>query len=142
MSYVPPVVVSPKDSRWILGSVAEEAITLSGLTTDSVANLLPADAIIMAVGWRITTTIAGTGLTGFTVGDPTTAARFQASIGTFTAGTTGIGLEHMTGAVATTAAGPTQAAAAKLRVTVAGAAVSAGVIRVAVHYQSGQAPTT
>lgn len=142
MSFVPLTIPSPKGATWILGAVNEEAITLTDLATDSAANLLPAGSVILAVSWRITTTITGTGLTGFTIGDPTTAARFQAATATLTAGTTGVGTAHMDGAVATTAAGPTQAAAAKVRITVAGVSVSGGAIRVAVYYATGTAPTS
>src|SRR6185436_20175637 len=108
---------------------SSELLTLStsGLTTDTSANLLPANAIILSVTCRVTTTITTT--TNWAVGDPTTAARFSAANATLTSGTTSIGLDHLSGAVATLAAGPTQIAAAKVRITCTGANPGAGAIR-------------
>lgn len=121
---------------------ASELLTLStgGLTTDTSANLLPAGAIILSVTCRVTTTITTT--TNWAVGDPTTAARFSAANATLTAGTTSIGLDHLSGAVATLAAGPTQAAAAKVRITCTGANPGAGAIRITVHYILLGAPSS
>jgi len=121
---------------------AEELITLAtgGLTTDSSANLLPANSIIQAVVCRVTTTI--TTATSWAVGDGTTAARFSAANSTLTAGTTSVGLAHMAGNVSTTAAGPTQAAAAKLRITAAGSNPGAGAVRCGVFYTVFVAPTS
>jgi len=114
-------------------SVSSELITLStgGATTDSSANLLPANSLIEAVGCRVTTTI--TTATDWSVGDTTTAARFSSANATLTSGTTSVGMNHMKGAVTTDAAGPTQAAAAK---------PGAGVIRCDVWYTQFTAPTS
>ena len=118
-----------------------ELITLStvGTTSDSSANLLPADALILGVGCRITTTI--TTSANWSVGDTTTAARFSSANATLTAGTTSVGLNHWKGAVTTDATGPTQAAAAKLRITT-NAAAGAGAVRCTVSYISFAAPTS
>jgi hypothetical protein len=115
-----------------------ELITLStvGATTDSAANLLPANAIIGPVDCRVTTTI--TTATNWSVGDATVAARFAAANSTLTAGTTSIGLQHVD---QTGTSGPKQTAAAKLRITTTGTP-GAGVIRCVVHYTLGSAPTS
>ena len=125
---------------WTMG-YATELLTLStgGTTTDTVANLLPAGAIIEAVVARVTTTI--TTATSWQLGDPTTAGRFTAANATMAAGTTDIGILHWSGAVATLAAGPSQAAAAKVRVTTVGTP-GAGVIRITVFYRQFTAPTS
>lgn len=123
----------------IHGSVSE-LITLStsGTTTDSSANLLPANSIIKAVVARITTTI--TTATDWKLGDAATAARFTSANATLTSGTSDVGLNHMKGGVASDAAGPTQAAAAKVRITTTGTP-GAGAIRVTVFYETYTAPT-
>lgn len=115
----------------VRGSVSEE-ITLStvALTTDSAANLLPADAVIESVTARITTTIANA--TNWAVGDPTTAARFSAANVTLTANETSVGLDHVD---QSGAAGPKQTSAAKVRITCTGSQPDAGVVRVTVQYR-------
>lgn len=108
-----------------------ELITLStvGVTTDSAANLLPANATLLAVSARITVTIATA--TNWSLGDATTAARFAAANAVLAAGTTAVGLTMVD---QTGAPGPKQSAAAKLRITTTGIP-SAGQIRVTVHYE-------
>lgn len=119
-----------------------ELLTLStsGTTTDTSANLLPAGAIILAVATRVTTEISGGGVTAFSVGDSTTAARFSASAGGLTANSTRVGLQHQQGSVATDAAGPVQTAAAKVRITT-DATPTAGVVRITVWALVFVAPT-
>lgn len=122
-----------------------ELVTLStsGATTDSTIDL-PAGSIILAVTARITTTIAGIDSTSLQLGDPTTAARFG-SAAAFTAGTTAIGITALNGNITTTAAGPTQAASAKVRLTLAGGAdntPSAGAVRIVINYIVFTAPTS
>lgn len=123
-------------SDWVLGQISE-LITLStsGLTTDSVANLLPANSIIEAVTARITTTITTT--TNWALGDATIAARFAAANATLTSGTTTVGLQHVD---QTGTSGPKQVSAAKLRITCTGSNPGAGVIRVTVFYRQFVAP--
>jgi len=125
---------------WTSGQ-ATEAITLStgGATTDSSANLLPANSIIDAVVCVVTTTI--TTATDWGISDPTTTLRFSAVNSTMTAGTTIVGLKHMFGVVSTTASGPTQAAAAKLRITTTGTP-GAGAVRCTVFYRTFTAPSS
>ena len=117
---------------------ASELLTLStlGTTTDTSANLLPANSIIESVVARITTTI--TTATSWQLGDATTAGRFTAANSTMVAGTTDIGLVHVDVAGA---GGPRQTAAAKLRVTTVGTP-GAGVIRVTVFYRKFTPPTS
>lgn len=130
----------PNGGTWVRG-VNTELITLGtgATTTDSTNNLLPAGAIIEAVTTRVTTTI--TTATAFSVGDGTTAARFSASAGGLTANSTRVGLQHLQGSVTTDAAGPVQATAAKIRITL-DAPPGAGVIRVQVWYSQFVAPTS
>lgn len=110
---------------------ASELVTLStsGTTTDTSANLLPANGIIEAVTARVTTAI--TTATDWKLGDATTAGRFSAANSTLAVGTTQVGLVH---ADQTGAAGPVQTAAAKLRITTTGTP-GAGAIRVTVYYR-------
>jgi len=118
--------------------VNSELITLStsGTTTDSSANLLPADSVIDSVTCRITTTI--TTATNWSVGDGTIAARFAAANSTLTSGTTSVGLAHVD---QTGTSGPRQTSAAKLRITTTGTP-GAGVIRCSVFATTFVAPTS
>lgn len=124
--------------QWVSGQ-ATESITLStsGLTTDSSANLLPANSIIEAVVARVTTAITVT--TNWAVGDGTVSNRFAAANATLAAGTTEVGLKHVD---QTGTSGPIQSAAAKLRITCTGSNPGAGVVRVTVFYRQFVAPTS
>lgn len=119
------------------GSISE-LLTLStvGATTDTAANLLPANANIEAVTARVTTTI--TTATDWKLGDATIAGRFSAANATLVAGTTQVGLVHID---QTGTSGPRQTAAAKLRVTTTGTP-GAGVIRITVYYSLWVPPTS
>lgn len=118
-----------------------EEITLNtgGTTTDSSGDLLPADSIIEAVVARVTESI--TVATNWALGDAATSARFLTATTDLTVGTKKVGMNHWKGSVGTDAAGPTQASAAKLRVTTTGTP-SAGKIRVAVFYRTLTGPTS
>jgi hypothetical protein len=122
-------------------TVQSESITLStsGATTDSSANLLPANSIIDSVVCRVTTTI--TTATDWKISDPTTAGRFSAADSTMTANETIVGLAQWFGNVTTTAAGPSQASAAKLRITTTGTP-GAGVVRCTTYSRVFTAPTS
>lgn len=123
-----------------IGTASEEiTLSTSGATTDSSANLLPSNALILGVEARVTTTI--TTATDWKVGDGTTAARFSAANSTLVAGTTSVGLDHWKGGIGTDAAGPTQTSAAKVRITTTGTP-GAGKIRVTVFYLKFTAPTS
>lgn len=118
-------------TRTVAAYEEEVALDTTALSTytDSTANLLPANAVILAVVATVTTTI--TGATDWKLGDPTSAGRFSAVDSTLTAGEKVVGLLHRAGNVATVALGSTQAAAAKVRITTSGTA-TAGKIRVVV----------
>jgi hypothetical protein len=133
-------LVRPNGESWEMGFVTEEiALSTGGTTTDSVANMLPAGAMIMGVAWRVTQAIATA--TAFSIGDATTAGRFKASGTQVGLGQNGVGIVHLQGNSTTNANGPSQAAAAKLRVTTTGTP-SAGKIRITVFYQSFTSPTS
>lgn len=114
----------------------EEEITLAtdAATTDSSANLLPANSIIDFVFAKVTTTVATA--TNWALGDSAVAARFLAATTDLGAGTEKVGMAHWHGVVSATNAGPTQASAAKLRVTTTGSQTTAGKIKVTVFYHT------
>ena len=120
----------------------EEEITLAtgATTTDSTANLLPANSLIVAVTARVTTTITAAA-TGWSLGDASTSDRFSGNETTLTAGTTKVSstLWDQSKAAGYT---PWQAAAAKVRVTCAGGNPGAGKIRVCVFGFTVSAPTS
>jgi hypothetical protein len=113
-------------------------LSTSGTTTDT-ASIIPAGSIVLAVPYRVTTAI--TTAASFSIGDATTAARFVSGATGLTLGSTGIGLQHLQGGVATDAAGPVQAAASVVRVTT-NANPGAGAIRIQVWYAVLTAPTS
>ena len=110
-----------------------ETITLSttGTTTDSAEYLLPGNAVILGVTSTIVTALAGSGVSGYTLGDSAVAARF-ASVSATAAGSTSTGTVMLNGNINATNAGPTQASAAKLRVTTSGGTATSGAVRVTV----------
>lgn len=133
------LVASPGNgATWTRGALTE-LVTLSvvGATTDSVANLLPANAIIEAVVARVTTTILTA--TDWAIGDADRFDRFTAPNATLVAGTTDIGTRHI--AQPDVIGGPRQVTAAKLRLTTTGTP-TAGVVRVTVFYRQFVAPTS
>ncbi len=118
--------------KWIRGHLSEQ-ITLNtgGTTTDSTANLLPADSIIEAVVATVTVSIAVA--TDWKVGDAAQAARFLAAQTNMVQGASAVGLAHRDPTVASSNLGPVQSAAAKLRITTTGTPTG-GKIRVTVFY--------
>lgn len=114
-----------------------ETITFSGTgaTADSTSGLLPAASIILAVMGTVTTAISGTTITGWSLGEATTADRWGSSLG-LTVGSTNSAAYHTPwlGSISTDATGPTQAAAAAIRITGTGggSTVAAGAVRVTV----------
>lgn len=127
-------------AQYIEGQISEE-ITLStgGTTTDSAADLLPANAIIQHIVARVTATIATA--TDWKLGDSAQAARFHAVTTDLVLGTTKVAKEHLQPIVASNDLGPIQGAAAKLRVTTTGTP-SAGKIRITVFYKQAVVPTS
>lgn len=115
--------------------VTEEEITLAtgGVTTDSTANLLPADSIILGVATRITDTI--TTAVNFQVGISGATDRFDGADTNVTAADTAVKLDHID------AGAMVQAAAAKVRITT-NANPGAGKIRVTVFGYTFSAATS
>jgi hypothetical protein len=105
-------------------------------TTDTGLQCLPANSVIDAVVYRITTTI--TTAASFTIGDATTAARFCSTQSTLTAGTTGVCFVQVD---QTGAPGPRQVSAASVRVTT-NINPAAGAIRLVVYYHTWTPPTS
>lgn len=122
---------------WERGT-ASELVTLStgGTTTDTSANLLPANSLIEAVVARVTTTI--TTATDWRLGDSNLDNRFTTNNSTLASGTTDYGVRHVTQPDPN---GPWQALAAKVRITTTGTP-GAGAIRVVVFYRRFVAPTS
>lgn len=127
----------------VIGS-AHEQLTLStvGTTTDTSANLLPADAIILSVNTRVTTTITGAGVTSISTGDATTANRFINADTGLAANSTARGTRQWNTSINAALAGPVQAAAAKVRITANGGTPTGGVVRIVVFYMQASAPTS
>lgn len=124
-------------STWTRGQLSELlTLSIAGTTTDTVGNLLPANAIIESVVARVTTTI--TVATDWKLGDATIAGRFAAANATMTSGATSVGTVQ---ADQTGTSGPRQVSAAKVRVTTTGTP-GAGVIRITVFYRAFVAPTS
>lgn len=117
-----------------------EVLTLTGATTDTAASLLPAGALILDTSIRVTTAVTGT-CVSITVGDPITGARFATGVAK-ALNTTNVGIDHWSGAVTTLAAGPSQAAAAKVRIVGTGGTVTGGVVEIIVHAMVFTAPTS
>lgn len=117
--------------------VNTELVTLNtgAGSTDTTGNLLPVNSIIMAVTGTVQTTI--TSSTGWQLGDASTAGRFSANDTTLTAAesvpkTSFPPVQIGTG-VANATTGVYQAAAAKVRITLAGGNPGAGKVRVTVY---------
>jgi len=127
-------------SSYEQSSALHELITLSlgGTTTDSAANLLPADSYIEGVVVRVTTAVTGAGVTSLSIGDGTIAGRFCTLVG-LPAGTTKTCITHLD---LTGTSGPKQVSAAKLRITAVGATPTAGIVRVIVYYRTWSIPAT
>lgn len=139
------VQTSANGAQWIRGQNTEEVI-INAFETDSLTNLLPANAIIEAVVGRVTVDLLRNGIaaTSWNLSDTVTNARFMDANVNVTAGSVGTGVNHWKGNVTTEAAGPTQSAAAAVRIRVnaiAGATYS-GAVRVTVFYRQFVAPTS
>jgi hypothetical protein len=116
-----------------------ELTTIAAAAYTDTAMDLPASSTITAVMGRVVTVIPTA--TTFTVGDPTTAARFASGVAV-AAGTTFVGLAHRQPSVAD-AAGPVQVAAAKVRITPdSSPAAATGQVRVVLCYEQFTAPTS
>lgn len=116
-------------------SAVPTVLSTVATTTDTGLNCLPANAIIDAVTYRITTTI--TTAANFTIGDATTAARFCSTQSVLTTGTR---VSCFAQADQTGAAGPKQTSAAAVRITT-NVNPGAGALRIIVYYHTWAAAT-
>ena len=116
--------------------VLEQTLTLdtTGATTDSTIKI-PANAFVLGVLAQVTTAISGAGgITGASVGDASTAARWG-TLAALTAGSTNFATcwTPLKGSISTDATGPTVGASAlAIRITGTGGdgTPAAGVVRV------------
>lgn len=124
---------------WTSGSNTEILSVSTSATTDTTGSLLPANSEIKAVVVRVLQAIP-TAAT-FTVGDPTTAARFATGV-SVAANTTAVGILQI-GSTGVTASTPIQSAAAKVRITPnAAPGTSTGQLRITVFFETFVAPTS
>lgn len=133
------ILTSTNGATWTKGQASEILSISTSATTDTTASLLPAGSEIKAVVVRVLQAIP-TAAT-FTVGDPTTAARFATGVAV-AATTTAVGITQIgsTGIAATT---PIQVAAAKVRITPNLApATSTGQLRITAFFETFVAPTS
>lgn len=123
-----------------ISSISENIVLSTGSpNTFSVANLLPANSLILAVVARITTTI--TGAANWRLGDAALATRFLSPTTSLTAGTTVVGVNHQQGSVNTNAAGQVQLTAAPIRINL-NTTPTGGAVRVTVFYLQLTPPTS
>ena len=109
--------------------------TDSGAATATATALIPAGSLVIVVDARVTTILAGAGLTTWSLGDGSDADRW--AIGkALAAGTT------VTLADATITSAPIYAAATDVVLTAAAGQFDSGVIRLTVHYVSITAATS
>jgi hypothetical protein len=134
------IAYTANGSQWYRGQASEEiTLSTSGTTTDSTADMLPANSLIEGVACRVTQAI--TTSANWALGDSAQGSRFLAATTDLSAGTTKVGLLQHNPANATNDLGPVQAANAKLRITT-NAAAGAGKIRCTVYYSQFIPPTS
>lgn len=122
------------------GSASEEVTLDTGNpTTDTAANLLPPNSILLGVATRVTEAI--TVCANFSVGDSVTPARFVSASPGVALDSTTAGLIQQQGNSTTQATGPTQSTAAKVRIT-CNVNPGAGKIRVQTYFMRLNPPTT
>lgn len=122
------------------GWVTENLTLNTGSTTTDTTIDIPANSLLQALTWRVTTTI--TTAANYSIGDPTTSNRFVDTSTSLTSGNTGVGLRHMEGSRTTDASGPVQGAStAKIRVTT-NVNPGAGAIRLTLFYTTFTPPTS
>ena len=126
---------SPNAVSWVHGTKTEEIILATGsVTTDSTAQLLPANSIIEAVSYFITQAI--TTAATFSIGDDSPqTTRFVNGAAVGTPSAVALAFQDATGAT-----GPVNATAKKIRITT-NVNPGAGKIRVVVHYRQFVAPS-
>jgi hypothetical protein len=134
--------IGPNGSHTKYGHVTEEVtLSLVSATTDSVANLLPADSIIKTVSVYVTETISGGGVTSFSVGDATTANRFINNLA-LASGSAEAGIRQWSTVLNAALNGPRQNAANPVRITTNGGIPTQGKVRVVVFYETFVPPTS
>jgi hypothetical protein len=137
-------IFDPNGGQQTRGTLTENVtLDTGGATTDTTIQI-PANSLVLGVTVRVTTGITGIDSTALEIGDATTSDRFG-SIAAFTAGTTGVGLNHLQGGISTDAAGPIVTSATAVRLTLSGGTddiPTAGAVRVTIHYISLTAPTS
>lgn len=101
----------------------------SGGATCTATNLIPAGSLVIGVDARVTTILAGVGLTTWKIGDGSDDDRWGATLA-LAAGTT------VTLANATITSVPIYAAATSVVLTAAAGQFDSGVVRITVHYIS------
>lgn len=142
---LPLTFPGPNGSSMIL-DYNDELITINAFETDSAANLLPTDSLILAVVGRVTTNLVvdAAPALSWNLSDPTTNARFMDANTNVAAGSTGVGIKQWRGVINTTAAGPTQEAndVIRIRVNPPAGAVYSGAVRVVVFYLQAVPPTS
>lgn len=118
-----------------------ESISTTATPTDSTANLLPANSTILAVTVRVTTGLTGT-LTTFTVGDNSgfAATRFASGVSK-NVNTTAVS-NGLFNPANSSANGPVQSTAAKVRITATSGTLTAGVVEVVVYALVFTPPTS
>jgi hypothetical protein len=117
-----------------------ELLTLSTVaqTTDTTANLLPANSFIDAVAYRVILAVDGTSIS---VGDATQAARFVSSSNQIGATQGVVGMLQLDPTVASANLGPVQTSAAKVRIS-CGSQNTGGQVRITVFYKKFIGPTS
>jgi hypothetical protein len=129
------VLTTANGAAMAFTSISEEITLAAAATTDSVANLLPANALIEGVCYRVTTLLPAAST--FKLGDALTDDLFAAAATSGALGTTSDMFTRGTPPYLNTGG------AAKVRVTPSGGAAAAGgKIRVTVFYRTLTAPTS
>ena len=127
--------VGPNGSATNIRKATTALTTDSGAAPATATNLIPAGSLVIGVDARVTTILAGTGLTTWSLGDGSDADRW-ATGKALAAGTT------VTLADATINAPPIYAAATSVVLTAAAGQFDSGVVRLTVHYLSLTAATS
>ena len=125
MTYVPSGVLEGDFGASARRVALSAIVKLTGLVTDTATELVPSNAVVEAVTWRITRSLVGKNITGLSIGDATTPSRFLTTA-SLAAGSAGVALESV-------AAGRIQGpSGTTLRVTVLGDEVTGGELRLTV----------
>lgn len=127
--------VSANSGATIIRKTKTESLTLTGATTDTTGNLLPANSYILAVAFRVTTTLPNSRTFSIGIAGNTTLYIAAGTSGTST--TTGSSWSN-----AAPVAPANNGAAAKIRVTASNADAANGVIEIVTFYETITPPGT